>query len=81
MESWCVYAVAFFMKGNFISAPQKFSAFNFGNWDLQGDSVACFTLKVIFPHTRVGILDKQKWNNLYWGTENQYLMHELGFMM
>ena len=26
----------------------KFSAYNFGNWDFQGDSVASFTRKVIF---------------------------------
>jgi hypothetical protein len=81
METWCAYAVALLMKANFISAPQKFSAYNFGNWVFQGDSVAYFTLKVIFLHTHLGILGKQKWNNLYWGTENQYLMHELRFMM
>jgi hypothetical protein len=37
MESWCAYAMAVLMKGNFISAPQKFSAYNFGSWDFQGD--------------------------------------------
>jgi len=59
MESWCEYAMAVLMEGNFISVPQKFSAFNFGNWDFQGDSVAGFTLKVIFSHTCLGILDKR----------------------
>jgi len=58
MESWCAYAMAVLMKGNFISAPQEFGAYNFGNWDFQGNSVAGFTLKVIFSHTHLGILDK-----------------------
>lgn len=49
--------------------------------DFQGDSVASFTFKVIFSRTCLGILDKRIWNNSYWGTENQYIMHELRFMM
>jgi hypothetical protein len=47
--------MAILVEGNFIGAPQKFSAFNFGNWDFQGDSVASFTLKVIFSHTRLDV--------------------------
>lgn len=58
MESWCAYAVALLMEGNFISTQQIFSAYNFGNWDFQGDSMASFTLKVIFLHTHLGILGK-----------------------
>jgi hypothetical protein len=55
LNSQCACDVAVLVKGNFISIPNKFSEFTFGNWEFQAFSGSLY-FELIFWHIRPELL-------------------------